>query len=463
MALWVRYALAKAEANGFPLPAFKFISLDSPQQGAVINLSLQNFIKNPPGPCVSGNDYRSHGLSNVAARQLLTQSAWTSLHTQFYNELRNLNGGTGYPQLTRNVGVAFSSGAANSANGTWLNVSYEGVYNFQPACGISANFTLTGAEQQSGSYLPRDITAQDPRQVFWGWFTMSRYKDPTFIPHTSALDLIGSASKFDATIKSQSNSYHDVMPNDVIQQLLLELGVTPPVFTASISGPSSRASGQSGTWTASVSNGNSPYTYKWEYQIACSGGAGATVVSGATDTDATASTAAGDPGVPQPLGVQCGVWYSGSTSSSFTHSVSSSGATLKLRLTVKDSSSPVQTKVAYKNVSIGSGATPRIGEGALTAQDVALSAAPTAYALDQNYPNPFNPSTEIRFALPEATDVRLAVYDALGREVARLADGPMGAGYQHVRFDASGLPSGVYLYRLEAGTFTQTNRMVLMK
>ena len=55
------------------------------------------------------------------------------------------------------------------------------------------------------------------------------------------------------------------------------------------------------------------------------------------------------------------------------------------------------------------------------------------------------------------------VADALGREVARLADGPMGAGYQHVRFDASGLPSGVYLYRLEAGTFQQTNRMVLLK
>ena len=92
---------------------------------------------------------------------------------------------------------------------------------------------------------------------------------------------------------------------------------------------------------------------------------------------------------------------------------------------------------------------------------------PTAYALEPNYPNPFNPSTEIRFALPEAASVRLVVYDALGREVARLVDGPMGAGYQHATFDAANLPSGVYLYRLEARggaeTFAKTGQMVLVK
>ena len=92
---------------------------------------------------------------------------------------------------------------------------------------------------------------------------------------------------------------------------------------------------------------------------------------------------------------------------------------------------------------------------------------PTAYALEPNYPNPFNPSTEIRFALPEAATIRLIVYDALGREVARLVDGPVGAGYQHATFDAAKLPSGVYLYRLEAKgaaeTFAKTGQMVLVK
>ena len=92
---------------------------------------------------------------------------------------------------------------------------------------------------------------------------------------------------------------------------------------------------------------------------------------------------------------------------------------------------------------------------------------PSAYALEPNYPNPFNPTTEIRFALPEGADVRLIVYDALGREVARLVDGPVGAGYQHATFEAGSLPSGVYLYRLEAKgsaeTFAKTGRMVLVK
>ena len=107
------------------------------------------------------------------------------------------------------------------------------------------------------------------------------------------------------------------------------------------------------------------------------------------------------------------------------------------------------------------------GVADLTAQGGALETLPAEYTLEANYPNPFNPSTEIRFALPEAADVRLLVYDALGREVARLVDGPVGAGYQHATFEASGLPSGVYLYRLEAKgaaeTFAKTGRMVLVK
>ena len=92
---------------------------------------------------------------------------------------------------------------------------------------------------------------------------------------------------------------------------------------------------------------------------------------------------------------------------------------------------------------------------------------PTAYALEPNYPNPFNPTTEIRFALPEAADVRLIVYDALGREVERLVDGPVSAGHQHATFEAANLPSGLYLYRMEATggkeAFTKTGQMVLVK
>lgn len=80
-----------------------------------------------------------------------------------------------------------------------------------------------------------------------------------------------------------------------------------------------------------------------------------------------------------------------------------------------------------------------------------------------NHPNPFNPSTEIRFELPEAASVRLAVYDLQGREVARLLDGRLGAGPHAATFTADGLPTGPYLYRLEVGSATETGRMLLVK
>ena len=93
---------------------------------------------------------------------------------------------------------------------------------------------------------------------------------------------------------------------------------------------------------------------------------------------------------------------------------------------------------------------------------------PTAYALEQNYPNPFNPTTSIRYALPEDGHVSLLVYDINGREIARLVDEVKQAGMYEVHFDAgnvrgTGLASGVYLYRVVAGKFSQTRKMLLLK
>jgi parallel beta-helix repeat protein len=88
---------------------------------------------------------------------------------------------------------------------------------------------------------------------------------------------------------------------------------------------------------------------------------------------------------------------------------------------------------------------------------------PQNYFLSQNYPNPFNPSTTIEFALPKSAFVTLKVYNLLGEEVATLIAEQRSAGIHKLKWDASGLASGVYLYRLEAGSFTQTKKLILIR
>jgi len=93
----------------------------------------------------------------------------------------------------------------------------------------------------------------------------------------------------------------------------------------------------------------------------------------------------------------------------------------------------------------------------------ATSVIPKTYALDQNYPNPFNPTTTVSFAISHSSFVTLRVYDVLGREVATLLNGEQTAGYKSVRWNAANVPSGIYFYRITAGTFTQTKKLLLLK
>ena len=88
---------------------------------------------------------------------------------------------------------------------------------------------------------------------------------------------------------------------------------------------------------------------------------------------------------------------------------------------------------------------------------------PPIFALQQNYPNPFNPSTQISFSVPKATDVTLKIYNVLGREVALLVNERKQAGEYKVTWNAEGVPSGVYFYRIVAGDFVETKKMVVVK
>jgi len=88
---------------------------------------------------------------------------------------------------------------------------------------------------------------------------------------------------------------------------------------------------------------------------------------------------------------------------------------------------------------------------------------PRAYSLSQNYPNPFNPSTSISFTLTKSTFVTLKIYNVLGNEITTLVNQNMPGGKHEIRFNANGLPSGVYLYTITAGDFVDTKKMLLMK
>jgi hypothetical protein len=92
-----------------------------------------------------------------------------------------------------------------------------------------------------------------------------------------------------------------------------------------------------------------------------------------------------------------------------------------------------------------------------------LSAILVVFELKQNYPNPFNVSTTISFELAEAGNIKLGVYDLLGREIAVLARGYLESGRYSRNYIASDLSSGIYFYRLDVGNSVKTGRMVLLK
>ncbi len=92
-----------------------------------------------------------------------------------------------------------------------------------------------------------------------------------------------------------------------------------------------------------------------------------------------------------------------------------------------------------------------------------METVPQRFSLDQNFPNPFNPETQINFTVPERSHVRIAIYNTLGQLVRTILSEEKNPGYYQVKFDASDLASGVYIYQLQAGSFIQSRKMILMK
>ena len=88
---------------------------------------------------------------------------------------------------------------------------------------------------------------------------------------------------------------------------------------------------------------------------------------------------------------------------------------------------------------------------------------PERFSLDQNYPNPFNPLTVIRYQLPVQSRVTLKIYDVLGQEVATLVNEIQDAGFKSVKWNAGSMASGMYMYRIVAGTYSEVRKMMIIK
>jgi hypothetical protein len=100
---------------------------------------------------------------------------------------------------------------------------------------------------------------------------------------------------------------------------------------------------------------------------------------------------------------------------------------------------------------------------ATSTEQIEESTLPQEFSLNQNYPNPFNPTTIISWQLPVSGHVSLKVYDIIGNEVATLVNEEKPAGNYEISFDASGLSSGVYFYKLTSGNFIKTKKMILLR
>ena len=231
-------------------------------------------------------------------------------------------------------------------------------------------------------------------------------------------------------------------------------------LSASVNGPICLQEGSNGLFSAGVNGGFGIPVSDFEFMRLCGGGAGA------------------DGSRPQPMDVNCDEWtyittMTGTSAFSFG---SDRHEDFLIRAIVDDENqTTITTSSKYVEVRpLEEGPCPSGPEPLLTTAaengDVVegLEMQPDAFdspsfSLSQNYPNPFNPATRIDFSIPETMPVRLVVYDMLGREVARLVDAVPAPGVHQVNWESGGLPSGLYLYQMQAGAFREIRHMLLLK
>ncbi len=282
---------------------------------------------------------------------------------------------------------------------------------------------------EGGSYLPRTFTSKK---------FLDLRLDPTFIPHTSAMD--GGTASFNVQLSANYDRYHNEFPAELAEPLLHWLDLKTFPLRASVGGDWSLSEHTAGKWNATnVGGGSGFYEYRWEHWYSCPS----------------------DGGTRYTRGVRCNAWHSAGRGDDYykVDSLSMRYNPHKITVTVTDRYArglAAATDTTTVEVRLGGGG----GGGHDKCDYVPCYGAPH---LEGNYPNPFNPSTVIRFSLPAAREVTLKVYDMTGREVATLADRFFSAGSQSVVFDGSSLASGVYYYTIRSEGHIETRSMQLIK
>jgi hypothetical protein len=207
-------------------------------------------------------------------------------------------------------------------------------------------------------------------------------------------------------------------------------------------------------------------SYNVHFNTTALGLAGGTTIVKTTDNGASYSTVGTVPGTGNILGIEgkgtdfwyvrgTGVYRSTNSGDNWA-SEHTAGGTLNDMDFADDGCLKGWAVGATGSISRLDGVVSGLGNGNITE-------LPASFKLNQNYPNPFNPSTTISFEMPKADLVELKVFDMLGREVATLVSGLKQPGTYKVDFDASGLSSGVYIFRLKAGDFIASKKMTLLK
>lgn len=221
--------------------------------------------------------------------------------------------------------------------------------------------------------------------------------------------------------------------NTLIANAFFNRGVGVPSNTitinANVSGPANLSYMQTGIFVCTPTNGTAPYTYNWYIKTVCDGGG--------LDELAPCSywTPIGTNNDSLTIGYQTSfllradlIDLNGNTGSSSVWTV-----------TVSGNSAPKVTYTSEMNV------------------------IPDKFELHQNYPNPFNPTTIFKYGLPKDAHVTIKIYNTLGAEVVTLVNEEKPAGFHEITFDGSRFASGMYFYRMTAGEFTETKKLILVK